>query len=60
MKLSLLHEYFDVVGGYPNSIVKGKKKRGKNDLRFHTHPEQRSSYLKWLSGKRNGNKQENN
>lgn len=48
----MLYEYFDVVGGYPNSLVKGKKKRGKNDLRFVTNPESADRVKNWISGKK--------
>jgi hypothetical protein len=51
MRLCLLHEFYSVVGGYPGNIVKGKKKRGKNDLRFVTNPESADRVKKWISGK---------
>lgn len=51
MKLVLLHEgHWMPISGYPNSIVKTKKK--KRQMSFLTHPEDREKFLKWSSGKK--------
>jgi hypothetical protein len=50
MKLiKLLAEYWEVIGNYPNAILKPKKKKR---LSFLTHPEDREKFLKWSNGKK--------
>ena len=57
MKLSLLHEYWQVLKGPKYNMA--PKSAQKKDMSFLVNPSDRERFLKWSSGKSNGRSKKN-